>query len=203
MGRLDKACGYLSGPMEFVSDHGVTWRRKFTKLVYEAGLDIDLIDPTDKPCGIDSHIGENQEYQRMLQETGQFKVLQQYVRKYRRYDLRSADNCDFIVAVVDPTIPQWGTGNEIYVAEDQHKPTFFIIEGGLKKLPRWLFGVIERIESYDPLIAERESNVFQSVEEVVEQLVLRDNGTIPLTEEWVLIRKFIEDRRVLRNRYRE
>ena len=49
MGKLDGACGYLSGSMEYAKDHGVEWRRKFVSLVAEAKLKIDLIDPTNKP----------------------------------------------------------------------------------------------------------------------------------------------------------
>ena len=32
-GKLDGALGYLSGPMEFVADHGVEWRRKFIQMI--------------------------------------------------------------------------------------------------------------------------------------------------------------------------
>lgn len=195
MGKLDGACGYLSGPMEFVADHGVEWRRKFIRLVEEAGLDIDLIDPTDKPGGRDVKIGENQAYQKRLQETGQWKALQEYVHKYRRFDLRFTDNADFLVAVIDPTIPQWGTSNEVYVAEIRHIPIFFVIDGGLRNLPRWLFDVIDDIKSDDPIKALAESNVYETIEAVIQKLIALDKGSEPMNDEWVLMRRAIEDRR--------
>ena len=107
MGLLDGAWGYLSGPMEYVADHGVEWRRKFTRLVYEAELDVALIDPTDKPGGKDIKMGEDKATQVDLQSGGRFKELQQYVGKYRRFDLRFVDQSDFSVVVVDPRVPQW------------------------------------------------------------------------------------------------
>ena len=189
-GKLDMACGYLSGPMEFVADHGVEWRRKFIKLVKEANLKIDLIDPTDKPGGIEVKIGENKAHQEQLQREGRWKELQEYVGDYRRFDLRFTDNADFLVVVVDPRVPQWGTSNEVYEAERQHKPMFFICDGGLANLPRWLFDVIDLDEGYN-----KPCNVFQTVEEVVRQLVRLDNGVIPMSKKWVLVRKDLERRR--------
>ena len=185
-GKLDGACGYLSGPMEFVADHGVEWRRKFIDLVKKANLKIDLIDPTDKPGGLDIKIGENKSHQEMLQQTRRWLELQQYVSAYRRFDLRFTDQADFLVVVVDPRVPQWGTANEVYEAERQHKPMFFVCVGGLSKLPRWLFDVIELAEGKQPC------NVFQSIEEVVQRLVHIDNGSSPMSRKWVLIRKHLE-----------
>ena len=191
-GRLDGACGYLSGPMEFVADHGVEWRRKFIRLVKEAKLNIDLIDPTNKPGGDDVKIGENKQYQEQLQKDGKWLELQQYVHSYRRYDLRYVDISDFIVAVIDPRVPQWGTGDEVYMGERQHKPMFFVCDGGLAKLPRWLFDVID----LDNPFKGTRCNVFSSVEEVIHELDLLNSGRIPLSDEWVLVRKNLEQQRI-------
>lgn len=194
MGVLDDAIGYLSGPMEFVKDNGVEWRRKFIRLVREAQLQIDLIDPTNKPG---ETAGEDPNYQVMLQNEGRFKELQAYVNNYRHFDLRYTDICDFLIVVVDPTIPQWGTSNETYVAEMQKKPTFFIVDGGLYNLPRWLFDVIDRISSANPIKAQQEANVYESVEDVVAELVALDTGVKKLSREWILVRKVLAQQRIL------
>lgn len=188
MGKLDCAVGYMSGPMEFVADHGIEWRRKFVSLVSKAGLKIDLIDPTNKPGGIDVKIGENKAHQEALQKQGRWKELRDYVKSYRRYDLRFVDISDFMVVVVDPRVPQWGTSNEVYTAEQQHKPMFFICDGGLKNLPRWLFDVID----LDNPEKGRRCNVFETVEQVVTELVSLDMGLYPMSNEWVLVRKNLE-----------
>jgi hypothetical protein len=151
--------------MEFVADHGVEWRRKFIRLSHEAGLKLDFIDPTNKPGDENAKIGEDKGYQTRLKEAGRWRELKEYVEGYRRLDLRYVDLSDCIVAVVDPRVPQWGTGNEVYFAEMQHKPTFFICEGGLKNLPNWLFAVID----LDDPLEDKRCNVFGSVEEVIEE----------------------------------
>lgn len=187
MGKLDRTWGYLSGGIENAKDHGVNWRRHMIQLVHNAGLDIWLVDPTDKPEELG--INEEQEYQSNLQKTGKFRELQAFVSEYRRLDIRSVDLSDFLVVVIDPTIPQWGTADETYFAESQHKPTFFICEGGLYRLPKWLFDVI------DPIDEDGKTNVYESVEEVVAELVRLDRGEKPLSREWVLLRKVMEERR--------
>jgi hypothetical protein len=192
MGKLDGACGYLSGPMEAVADHGVEWRRKFVKLIDESELNIDLIDPTNKPGGIDVKIGENKAHQETLQREGRWNELRRYVKAYRRYDLRFVDISDFLVVVVNPAVPQWGTANEVYTAEQQHKPMFFICDGGMANLPRWLFDVVD----LDDASRNKQCNVFQSVEEVIERLIHLDSGKYPLNDEWVLIRKNLENQRL-------
>ena len=192
-GLLDGACGYLSGPMEFVADHGIEWRRKFVKQIKEANLNIDLIDPTDNPGGIDEKIGENKQFQSDLKKQGKWDELQKYVKKYRRYDLRFVDLSDFLVVVIDPRVPQWGTANEVYAAETQHKPCFFICDGGLPNLPNWLFDIIDLPESNCP---EKRCNVFAKIEDVVEELRLIDSGKIQMSDEWALIRKHIEINRI-------
>lgn len=189
-GKLDNACVYLSGAMEFVADHGVGWRRHFISLVKEANLKIDIIDPTNKPGGEDVKIGENKELQIQLQREGRFAELQEYVSSYRRYDLRFVDLSDFLIAVIDPKIPQWGTSNEIYEAERQHKPIFFVIEGGMHNLPRWLFDVIDVGD--DPSCP---CNVYETIEGVVETLKELNSGVRPMNKKWVLVRNHIERNR--------
>ena len=143
MGKLDKAVAYLSGAMENVPDHGVEWRRAFIQTARLAGLHIDFIDPTNKPGGQELQIGERKDYQVQLQREGRFQELKDYVHQYRHIDLRFVDLSDLMIVVVDTKIPQWGTANEIYVAEQQHKPTFVICEGGLYNLPQWLFDGVD------------------------------------------------------------
>jgi hypothetical protein len=191
-GKLNSACCYLSGPMEFANDHGIGWRRKFIELAWNRGLDIDFIDPTNKPGGEELKVGEEKGYQAELQEAGKFLELRDYVARYRRYDLRFVDLSDFLIAVIDPTVHMCGTYNEIFIAEQQHKPCFFICEGGLKKLPRWLFDVVD-LE--DPNKGTR-CNVFETLEQVIEELVAIDKGEISLSNKWVLIRKHIEQVRL-------
>ena len=187
-GKLYGACCYLSGAIESASDDGVGWRRRFIDLSKEANLHIDFIDPTNKPGGIDVKIKEDKNYQIDLQNNGEFLKLKEYVSEYRRYDLRFVDLSDFLVVAINPKIHICGTYDEVFTAERQHKPIFFICEGGLKKLPRWLFGVVD-VEDKDNGIR---GNVFETIEQVIDELVQFDTGKIHMNDEWVLIRKHLE-----------
>jgi len=71
--------------------------------------------------------------------------------------------------------------NELFVAERQRKPLFCIIEGGIKELPTWLFGVF-RLE-----------NIFSNVDECIERLVELDDQEEELDRCWVLIRQYLEN----------
>lgn len=179
MGKLDQAILYLCAAMDNVPDHGVGWRRRFIALSEQAGLKVDYIDPTDKPGPPEMKIGEEKGHQERLQREGRFEELRDYVSRYRRFDLRSCDYMDALVSHIDPRVPSWGTPNEIYVAETAHKPRFCIVEGGLYRLPKWLFDVF-------PL-----ENVFSTLEECVQRLVDLDSGKVPLSDEWVLIRQYL------------
>jgi nucleoside 2-deoxyribosyltransferase len=179
VGKLEGATIYMSGPMEYAHDAGVEWRRKFSRLVIESGLKIHLIDPTNKPGEDPQKIAEEKSHQQQLQKDGKFEELRQFVKSYRRKDLRYVDISDAVVAVINPEICQCGTLNEVYVAESQHKPVITICEGGLYKLPRWLFDVLDL------------ELIFESVEEVVEKLVQLDRQKEPLDERWVLVRKYL------------
>lgn len=187
-GKLDGSLCYLSGPMEYAKDNGIVWRRKFIKLCQKKGLKITFIDPTNKPGKEDLEIEEDKKTQIHLQETGQFLELKKYVSAYRRADLRFVDYSDFLVVLVDPNVHMCGTYNEIFTAEQQHKPIFFVCEGGLKKLPRWLFGVID----LDDPKKDKRCNVFESFEQVIEELEKINNGSLDTSHEWVLIRKHLE-----------
>lgn len=173
-GKLDRATVYLSGSMEASKDNGVAWRREFIRQIESRGLDINCIDPTNKP-GPTGLLGmEDRQYQIELQESGRFEELREYVHNYRRLDLRYVDISDAIVVCIDPELPHWGTPDEIYTAEDQHKPILCIVEGGLKRLPRWLFDVIE----FD--------DIFETVEDCVERLCQLDSGEKEMDGRWVL-----------------
>lgn len=179
MGKLDEATAYLSGAMEMVADSGVGWRRNFIQLSNEAGLDIHYIDPTNKPGGKDVQIGEDKGLQERLQKEGRFDELRAYVGEYRRYDLRFVDISDFVVASITPTVAQWGTANEVYEAERQHKPCLAIVSGGFYRLPRWLFDVF------------KPEDLFENEQQVIDHLIKLDSGEEPLDRRWVLVRKHI------------
>lgn len=179
MGRLDKATFYLSGAIESAADAGVGWRVTFRNLVEKSGLDIKIIDPTRKPGESAEQVAENKALQEALQREGRFEELRRFVHDFRHKDLRFVDISDATVVYVTPSIAQWGTANEVYEAERQHKPIFTVCEGGLRSMPRWLFDVVDTGE------------VYGTVEEVVSRLAQIDQQDQPLDPRWVLVRQYL------------
>ncbi len=182
MGRLKDAIIYVSGPMEMVEDAGVGWRREFRDLVNKSELCLNIIDPTQKPGDSPEEICENKNYQIKLQEEGKYEELRNYVHDYRRKDLRFVDLSDALVAVIDRDVYQCGTLNEVFEAERQHKPILTICKGGLARLPRWMFDVVD----FDL--------IFEDVPAVVNKLIEIDNQENELDDRWVLIRQYLNDK---------
>lgn len=160
--------------MEQAPDNGVGWRRRFVKLAIQAGLKIYFIDPTAKP-GRSHGNAEDREYQSRLKREGRYEELRAYVHKYRRDDLRFCDKLDAAVVVIDPKIPSWGTANEVYVSETEHKPMFVVCEGGISGLPNWCFDVFDL------------DLVFGTIEEVIAEMVKLNTGEKTMDDRWVLI----------------
>lgn len=177
---LDKAIIYLAGGIENCVDDGIGWRRKFIRDANDIGLCIDFIDPTNKPDDYNSEIGKEKETVSLLRESGQWKKLTNIVKKIVRFDLRSIDLCDAIIAKIDPTISSVGTVHEIVLGDMEKKPVFLIVKGGKKRTPIWLFGILDH------------KYIFDDEESLLNYLVKINNGEIPLNDRWVLFRNYFK-----------
>ncbi len=191
-GLLNGSCCYLSGPMEFVKDHGVAWRREFITKAINAGLSIEFFDPTNKP-GNQYRFGESKDYQAQLQREGRWLELQQYVENYRHVDLRLVNISDFLIVLVDPEVHMCGTYDEVFLAKREHKPMFFLCKGGLYTLPRWLFDIItleqKIVDGKETIV----SNVYTSLDDIIAELVKLNSGEKPLNRDWVLVRNVVSE----------
>ena len=76
---------------------------------------------------------------------------------------------------MDRNIHMCGSYDEAYTAERQRKPIFCIVEGGIDKLPTWLFGVFKL------------EHIFSSVEECLQHLYKLAYSESELEDNWVLI----------------
>lgn len=178
MKRLYGAMLYLAGPIDNAKDDGVGWRRDLIAKTKHIGLKI--IDPTNKPKKFKPEIGTEKQHLLQLKEEGRFAEVVEYVKGFRREDLRFVDISDGIIAYVDPDIHMCGTYDEIFTAECQRKPRMLIVKGGKKRCPNWLFGVFKL------------EDIFDSVDECVQRLNDIDVGTYKIGREWVLVRECID-----------
>jgi len=137
---------YLSGPIQFMPDHGITWREAITPKLKTLGLDV--IDPCDKK-GFASEIGDFRNQMKAWREDGDFERLRDNMKIIRRWDLRAVDYSNFIIVNVDKDIPTWGTIDECVVAERQKKPIIVICKNGMKCCPDWLFAIAKLHEIFD------------------------------------------------------
>jgi hypothetical protein len=178
-GKLAKSIVYLSGPIDNAKDFGKGWRENFIDNTKH--LNMSIINPCNKPASCVHEVTGDVRTVSKIRESENWKEMQDFVKQFRREDLRFTDVSDFLVAYIDADIPSWGTPDEIYTAERQKKPILAIVNGGIKRLPTWLFGVF------------RIDEIFSTVEECINHLNKIDSGEIKMDRRWVLFRQQMKD----------
>lgn len=177
--KLSKAVCYLSGSMEYCPNGGTSWRNELKKQCWSNGIDITFLDPTNKPKGL---TGEGDGKYNNIRKAKDWHTLKEFVHQIRRDDLRCVDLCDFVIVLIDRNIHACGTYDEVFTAEDQHKPILCISVGGKENLPGWMFDVVEIEE------------IFDNVEQCVEYLRDIHTGVKVMDNRWVLIRDYLTDK---------
>ena len=176
MGYLDKAKVYLCGGIDLCDDCGIPWRRDIrNKTRNIKKIKVKFFDPTDKPNGLVSECGIEKNKVNELKKAGMLKEAGDYVKRFRRYDLRMVDFSDFLIIKIDLNYHLCGSYFEVETACRQQKPVFAIIEQGRNSCPNWLLSYLKPEE------------IFNNVDECVYYLVKLDKGEIPLDDRWVII----------------
>lgn len=171
--KLDNVVCYLCGSMEFCPTGGIQWRRRLKDRSVELGLNINWIDPTEKPKGL---LQEDNVLYNKIKASKDWGQLTRLVKQIRREDLRCVDLSDFLIVRMDKNVHACGTYDELYTAEDQQKPILMISVGGKEALPGWLWAVV------------REEEIFDNEEQCLNYLVRLNSGEIKLDDRWVLFR---------------
>lgn len=168
---------FLSGPIDRISDDGVGWRREIKRKCKNNKLKIKFFDPTDKPKGLGSEIGDEKLRIKNLMKKRKWDQAQTEVKTFRRFDLRMVDMCHCFIIYVDVNVHMCGSYDEFNTAERQQKPIFVIMAEGQSKydIPTWLVASVN------------EGEVFESIDELVEHLKLLNDGKITFDRRWVRI----------------
>ena len=178
MNILNKTKTYLVGHMQYLS--GRNWRNEVSSKLKP--LNITCFDPYKKPFVKD--VDEGEEARRDMDnwlKNGQFDLLSDKMKTVRSYDLNLVDRSDFIIAHLVPEVASWGSAEEIVTAVRMKKPIFISMEGGKKKTPLWMFGMIPH------------KYIYNTIDEVLDMIFLIDKGQ----------RKIDSDRwRLLNEKYR-
>ena len=168
---------FLSAGIDRVKDDGVGWRKELRKKCKKAKLPISFFDPTDKPKGLGSEVGDEKLRIQKLMKNGKWEQAKSDVKIFRRYDLRMVDHSHLYIIYIDLKVHYCGTYDEFNVAERQGKPIFVIMAPGYSKydIPSWTVASIN------------EDEVFESIDECVEHLKLINEGKILMDRRWVMI----------------
>lgn len=171
---LQKTKCYLIGCMQYAD--GRKWRDEMKQTLNE--MNITVFDPYSKPFIVDIDEGEavKQNLYQLLEEENYDEVSKRF-KTVRSYDLSMVDKSDFIICYIQPTIPTFGTIEELVTAVRMKRPVFIFVEGGKKKCPLWLFGMIPH------------HYIYNSMEEVIDKIKKINSGEIEIDENrWKLLR---------------
>ena len=148
MNLLNKTKTYLVGHMQYAE--GQSWRKYVSQSLTPIG--ITVFDPYDKPFvkDIDEGVEIRKSLANCMDEENYVEVAQR-MREIRIYDLNLVDRSDFIVAHIIPNVASWGSAEELVTANRSKKPIFLSIEGGKKKCPLWLLGMIPHHYIYNSI----------------------------------------------------
>jgi len=148
MELLNKTKCYLTGHMQY--QNGESWRNIVKERLGKLG--VTSFDPYHKPF-INSFEENDGTRAKLLNqmENEEYDVVTKYMKQVRCEDLRLCDISDFIFCRISPSIASWGTAEEIFWSNRMKKPIFLVVEGGKKKCPLWLVGVIPHKYIYDTI----------------------------------------------------
>ena len=179
MNKLKNSKVYLAGPIQYIHDAGVKWREEAILRLKELG--IKVFNPIKKPSPYISEIGEECEKVLDFIKNDDFEGGHTYVKeKIVRVDLRMVDLSDFLIVYINPEIHTCGTYHELFHAWEEKKPVLVFVEGGRKKVPAWLLGVLKPYY------------IFDSLNDIFEYLHKLDSGEEELDSKWILFDEEID-----------
>ncbi len=170
---------YLAGPIDFLDDSGKGYRSELTKKLLKIGLKKQMIlDPTNKPVTYEGYtdFDTEKDHYHSLRKHGQWDELEKLCQMTMHVDLRLVDKSDLIIAVLDPTVPMFGTIHEIVQARLQKKPVVLIDPRGLEGTSIWAIGLV----GY--------KRIFTTIDKSIDYLKDIFNGTLATDDtEWLFL----------------
>ena len=146
---LNKTKCYLAGAIQLENKSiSQNWRNEFEQKTKEIG--IVCLNPLKKM--FKNFENESFDYQDKLLELlkiGDYAQVHHKCKSIIRKDYAAIDRADFLVVVLNPKIPTWGTNCEIFLAQQLRKPVFLVIDGGYKNIPLWWAGLFKPKWVYD------------------------------------------------------
>lgn len=155
---------------------GKTWRDEITPDLQAMG--VTVFDPYEKPFinAPEEDANIHKSLQRKMLD-GQLDDVASHMKQIRRVDLSMVDRADFLIFYINPTVPTFGTIEELVTAVRAKKPIFMVVEGGKSRTPFWIMGMLPHKYIYD------------NMAEVISMLNKIHVGEIDIdSERWRLLR---------------
>jgi len=170
---------YLAGPIDYLDDRGVGYRLELKKKLIDIGLAKNMIlDPTDKPVTYDGYkdFDTEKDHYYNLRRHGHWDELEKMCQMTMHVDLRLVDKSDCVIAVLNPSVPMFGTIHEIVQARQQKKPVLLVDPRGREGTSIWAIGLV----GY--------KNIFKSIDDVVDYVkdVIHERVAVDHTE-WLFL----------------
>lgn len=177
----------MIGPMEYKCGRG--WREEMAKFL--KGRNITYFDPYKKPFV--NAVEEDENTHKALyaaMEKGQdmfglesdglikgYDWVASHMKQVRSFDLSMVDRSDFIICYIDPSVPTFGTIEELVTAVRMKRPIFVVVEGGKSKTPLWVMGMLPHKYIYD---------TFEQVRDMLSKI---DDGEVTIdSDRWRLLK---------------
>lgn len=157
--------------------NGAPWREYVEQKLKQIG--VITFNPYNHPF-INS-VAENNDVQNHLKDLineNKYDELSAIVKRIRAEDLRCIDISDFIFAYINPKFITCGAWEEIFWANREVKPIFFVVEGGKAACPFWMYGVFSH------------KYIYSSIDDALQVIYDIDNGIKEIdSSRWRLLRK--------------
>lgn len=134
MNFLSDKRAYLSGPIEFGSEHN--WRTEPVEILTKK-FGINLFDPFADP---------KQQWVPVLNKARKerdYETITKIAKTFVRKDLAMVDRADMVIAYLPHGTPTTGTHHEIINSNNAKKPTLLVTNlDDIAYIPLWYFGFI-------------------------------------------------------------
>lgn len=175
MNLLKRTRCYTIGCMQYANGEG--WRDTVRREL--GALGVIVFDPYHKP--FINEIKEDEQSRADLKvwmENGEFDRVTERMKQVRADDLKMCDVIDYAIVHIDPKVPTWGSAEELTTITRAKRPMFIFVEGGKRKTPLWVMGMVPHKYIYD------------SLEEVLVALKKIDSGELKIDScRWKLFKE--------------
>lgn len=177
MGLLTGTKCYTIGPLECGCFKEARKWRAYVKDKLDP-LGVRTLSPLNKMFKNFEKEGEhfNAELKEALKQ-GKYEWVHEQMKMVRNRDLAACDLSTFLIAIVEPGVPTYGSTDEIVTSKRNQKPVFLVIpDKGYSEIPIWLASYF------------KPNWVYKNLDEVINTIYKIDSGEIQVSNKnWKIL----------------